>query len=294
MPRYDSEPGWSAGAKVVGTFVSIFVIGVISLLGLFSVKPDAGQEAVLIHKPLIWGKGGVDPTPVVTGRKYVWWTTDAIYVDKRPQQFPEHFDDLMSKDGVPLDFDAALRTQVLDSVALIQKYGEKWYENNVQVEFKNRVRQAVRKHGMNETAIDTTAIDAIDVEVTAAMETYLKSADIPVKLVQVTVGKANPPDSIKNQRIATASEQQRKLTEDQRKLAEDARLAAETSRAKADNAYRDALGLSSEQFVTMEGIKMQRDVCTHGSCTFVIGTNGGIVLPLPPTDGGLKKAELTK
>lgn len=45
---------------------------------------------------------------------------------------------------------------------MISKFGEKWYENNVQAEFVNRVRQAIRKHGMNETAISTKAIDEID------------------------------------------------------------------------------------------------------------------------------------
>lgn len=249
------------------------------LAWLFSIRVDPGQEAVLIDQPLMFGHGGVRPLPVITGRTYLWPTTDYVRVEKRPQQFQEHFDDLMSLDGVPLDFEAALRLQVLDSVALVQKYGEKWFENNVQVEFRNRVRQAVRKHGMNETAISSEAIDKIDAEVSAAMESYLTSAQIPVRLIQVTVGKANPPDAIKTQRVETASQQQRKLTEGQRKMAEDARLGAETSRAQADNAYRNALGLSSEQFVAMEGYKVQREVCAIGHCTFVIGTGAGVIVP---------------
>lgn len=76
-----------------------------------------------------------------------------------------------------------------------------------------------------------------------------------MKLVQVTVGKANPPDAIKNQRIATAEQQQRALTEQQKKLAEDQREQAELSRAKADNAYRNAMTLSAEQFLRLETIK---------------------------------------
>jgi hypothetical protein len=49
----------------------------------------------------------------------------------------------------------------------------------------------------------------------------------------------------KDQRVATATEQQRQLTEQQRKIAEDARLEAERSRAAADNAYRNSVGLSA-------------------------------------------------
>src|SRR4030095_1357435 len=161
--------------------------------------------------------------------------------------------------------------QVTDSVSLITNFGERWFENNVQAEFANRVRQAVRKHGMNETAIQTTAVDAIDTEVSKAMEDYIAQAKLPLKLIDVTVGRANPPDSIKNQRIETAAQEQRANTEKQRKLAEDQRLQAELSRANADNAYRNQMSLSPEPFLRLRAIHMQRDVCTKGGCTFITG-----------------------
>lgn len=286
MSRYSEGSPFLTGGKIMFGFglTALFML----LMGawIFSINIDAGQEAVLIDKPLIWGHGGVRPEPITTGRTYVWPTTSHVIVEKRPQQFTEHFDDLMSSDGVPLKFDAALRLIVLDSVPLVQKFGEKWYESNIEVEFRNRVRQAVRKHGMNETAISTIAIDAIDDEVTDAMEGYLVKAGIPVKLVKVTIGKANPPDAVKDQRIETARQEQRKNTEDKRKLAEDARKEAESSRAKADEAYLKELGLSSEQFVALESLKMQREVCgaAEGKCTFVIGdSKAGVLVSASPT-----------
>lgn len=235
-----------------------------------SVKPDAGHEAVLVHKPLIFGHGGVDSTPVKTGRSYVWFTTDPILVNMQPIQFNEHFEDLMSSDGVPLDFDSIIRLKVIDSVSLIRDFGPNWYEKNVKAEFRNRVRQAVRKHGMNETAIDTKAIDAIDAEVSAAMTKCIEEAKLPLKMMDVTVGKANPPDSIKSQRVETAAQQQRVLTEQQRKLAEDARKQAETSRAASDNAYRLAMGMAPNQFIQLGNIKMMKEVCKSGKCTFIV------------------------
>lgn len=251
-------------------------IGVALLLLFFwvfmirSVKPDAGFEAVLVHKPIIFGHGGVDPTPVKTGLSYVWFTTDPVYVNMQPLQYNEHFEDLMSSDGVPLDFDSIIRLKVIDSVSLIRDFGPKWYEKNVQAEFRNRVRQAVRKHGMNETAIDTKAIDAIDAEVSGAMTKCVEDAKLPLKMMDVTVGKANPPDSIKSQRVETAAQQQRVLTEQQRKLAEDARKQAETSRAASDNAYRLAMGMAPNQFIQLENIKMMKEVCKSGKCTFIV------------------------
>lgn len=255
-------------------------VGITSLLaGCAYVSPDAGQEAVLVAKPYIFGSGGVQPTPVHAGRQFTWMSTQVVYVDVQPQQFTIHFDDLMTSDGVPLAFDAVCRLLVTDSVTLVTRFGPKWYENNIQAEAMNRVRQAVRKHGMNDTAISTVAIDAIDAEVTKAIEDFIAQAQVPVKLIKFTVGKAHPPDAVKNQRIETAQQEQRILTEQQRKLAEDQRKAAETSRAAADNAYREQLGISGEQFVTLEQIKMFTHVCGENKspCTFILG-NGTPVL----------------
>ena len=238
---------------------------------------SAGHEAVLIHKPWFFGHGGVDPAAVKAGQSWVAPSTEAVYVTMVPQQHGIHFDDLMSSDGVPLDFDAVVRLQVTDSVNLILNFGEKWFENNVQAEFANRVRQAVRKHGMNETAIQNTAVDAIDAEVSKAMLDYIAQAKLPLKLIDVTVGRANPPDSIKSQRIETAAQEQRANTEKQRKLAEDQRKEAEIARAASDNAYRNALGMSSEQFIQLEAIHAQREICLKGGCTMIMGGGSPLV-----------------
>jgi regulator of protease activity HflC (stomatin/prohibitin superfamily) len=251
--------------------VSLLVVAALVGSGCHAITPDAGQEAVLVKKPLVFGSGGVDPTPIKTGLSWRAISTKPVYVTVVPQQHAIHFDDLMSSDGVPLDFDAVIRLQVNDTVKLITSFGPMWFEHNVAAEFSNRVRQAVRKHGMNETAIQTTAVDAIDLEISQAMEAYIKQAGLPLKLIDVTVGRANPPDSVKNQRISTAEQEQRGNTERQRKLAEDQRLQAETSREAADNAYRNAMNLSPEQFLRLESIQMQRDVCVKGGCTFIAG-----------------------
>jgi len=255
-------------------------VGVVFVSACTAAAPDPGQEAVLVRKPWVFGHGGVETTPVKTGRSWVALTTQVWYVNTVPMLFTEHFDDLMSLDGVPLDFDASLRVQVTDSVALVDKFGvfpdqngaPLWYRANVVQPFRNLVRQEVRKHGMNETAISTEAIDKIDAEIHDSVEAYIANKSLPAKLLTLTVGKANPPDSVKNQRIETAAQQQRIQTEQQKKLAEDQRKLAEESRAAADNAYREAMHLSPEQFIQLEMIKMQGHVCGidgKANCTFI-------------------------
>lgn len=255
----------------------LLLILVLPLVACHRVTPDAGQQAVLIAKPYFFGHGGVIEEPVTTGSSFVWWSTQHVMVNMQPQQGGLHFEDLMTSDGVPLDFDAILRYRVTDSVRLIRDFGEQWYINNLVAEASNRVRQAVRKHGMNETAIQTTAIDSIDAEVTTQLVEAIRAANLPIELLNFTVGKANPPDSIENQRVETAAQEQRANTEKQRKLAEDQRKAAETSRAEADNAYRVSMSLSPEQFVALEQIKATRDVCIGGKCTLIVGNGLPII-----------------
>lgn len=251
-------------------FASVVVM-VAALAACSSVTPNAGQEAVLIRKPLLFGSGGVDSSPVPPGRRFEAWTTDAQYVEMRPLQVNVEFDDLMSRDGVPLDFDAAVRYQITDSVKLVTGFGadDGFFARNLERPFRDAVRDAVKKRGMNETAIDATASEAIDAEVTAATEGVIASAGLPIRLIDVTLGRANPPDAIKSQRIETAAQEQRINTERQTKLAEDQRLESERARAAADNAYREAMPLSPEQFLTLESIKAMREVCGGGKCSFV-------------------------
>lgn len=245
--------------------------------------PDAGHEIVLVEKPLVFGHGGIDPSPVRVGRQWTWWTTDGVDVNMQPQKYDVQMDDTMTSDGVPIDFHAVMVLKVEDSVTLVTRFGPEWYKNNLDQPFQTSIRQAVRKHGMNETAINTNALDTIDAEVHDKMVKFIKEKDLPVQLVTLTVGKANPPDSVADQRIATAREQQRIQTEGQRKLAEDGRAAAETARAKADNAYREAMGMSSAQFIQLETVKMQREACGKdgkATCTFIEGSGVQPVYPV--------------
>src|SRR5207237_10690839 len=112
--------------------------------------------------------------------------------------------DTMTSDAVPISFHDIVVLQVTDSVVLIKNFGPNWYQNNLEEQFKTMVRQAVRKRGMNETAISTTALDAVDAEIRDALKAFIKEKGLQIQLVTMTVGRANPPDAIKIQWIETA------------------------------------------------------------------------------------------
>ena len=191
----------------------------IGMIGCRSFAPNAGHEIVLVKKPIFFGHGGVDPNPIRTGRTYGAISTDGIDVNMQPQKFEIELPDTMTKDGVPITFHAIMALRITDSVVLIRNFGPDWYSNNLEEPFKTMVRQAVRKRGMNETAISTTALDEIDNEIHDQLLSFMKAKSLPVELVTMTVGRANPPDSVKNQRIETATQEQRIQTEQQKKLA---------------------------------------------------------------------------
>lgn len=247
------------------------LIAALCLSACSSYSPDAGHEVVLVEKPMFFGHGGVDPVPVTTGQSFAAFTTDGVDVDVRPIMHDLNLHDTMTSDGVPVSFHAVATMQVTDSVSLVKNFGSGWYERNLEQPFGTFIRQAVRKHGMNETAISTTAIDSIDSEIKDNLNQFIHDRGLPVRLLTLTVGRANPPDAIKNQRIETAAQEQRVQTEKQIKLAEDQRKDAEIARATADNAYRQAIGLSPEQYVQLKNIEMVHSVCSTGKCTFIQG-----------------------
>lgn len=270
----------------IGAYMRRIILGIgvaaIGLLGCSTVEPNAGHEAVLVRKPRFFGSGGVDPTPVRTGLKYIAWTTTGVDVNMQPGRVDTEFNDLMTLDGVPIDFHAVISYQITDSVKLVRDYGADVRESdgvpgfwmrNLDQPFRTAVRDSVKKHGMNEMAIMATAAEEVDAEVTKHLLGIVKETGVPVKILDVSLGRANPPDAILHQRVETAAQEQRINTEKQRKLAEDQRKMAEESRAAADQAYNQKMGLNAEQYVALRALEMQREVCAKGGCTFLFGGN---------------------
>jgi regulator of protease activity HflC (stomatin/prohibitin superfamily) len=218
------------------------------------------------------GMAALNLNPSLRGRTVVALSTEGVDVNMQPQKYEVELDDIQTSDGVPITFHAIAVLQVTDSVKLISVFGPQWYENDVLQPYQTMVRQQVRQHSMNETAISTVALDQIDNAIKSDLEKFLKEKNLPVVLITQTVGKANPPEDVKHQRIATATQEQRIQTEMQTAKAEDQRKVAETARAEADNAYREAMHLSPEQFIELKKIDMQRDACQKGTCIFGNGT----------------------
>lgn len=127
---------------------------------------------------------------------------------------------------MPIGFHAIVTLQVTDLVVLVKNFGGNWYQSNLEQNFV----QFVRQRGMNETAIDTPALDGH------------------------RCGNSRKSGQVQRRETAAGETGQRK--------------AAEEARAAADNAYWQAIGLSPE-YVQLKKIEMQRDVRARDKCAFI-------------------------
>ena len=240
---------------------SIFVMSLVLVLGFTSctsVTPDAGEEAVKVHKPWFFGTGGVDMTPVETGLEYTWLSTDYVIVGMLPTKYDEKLDDVTSNDNTLLDFNTQIQLQVQDnkSPVLIKNYGENWYTNVIQEVYRNTVRNYISKFGPFDLMSNREVLDSINAAVKKDMENHIatltqNSGELPITVVNVLVGRAIPNDMQKAEMNRTAAATQAKRTEESRKEMLEAKEAAERQRAIADKAYQEELGLTTDQFIQL-------------------------------------------
>jgi hypothetical protein len=102
-------------------------------------------------------------------------------------------------------------------------------------------------------------LNEIDAKVLARMKQFVdslsKEKEFPVIIRQVTIGKATPNAKQLEEMNNTAKAVQAKQTQERQAEVELAREKAERQRAKADKAYREELGLSTQDFINLKWIE---------------------------------------
>lgn len=226
--------------------------------GCTTVAPEAGEEGVKVHKPWIFGTGGVDMTPVETGLEYTWLSTDYVIVNMLPKAYDEDLDDATSNDNTLLDFNTQIQLQVKDNTSpvLIKNYGANWYNSVIKEVYRNTVRGYISKYGPFDLMSNREVLDSINLFVKNDMQNYIsllsaKQGELPIDVVNVVVGRAIPNERQKAEMDATAAATQAKRTEESRRDMLVAREAAERQRAIADKAYQEELGLTTDQFIQL-------------------------------------------
>lgn len=268
-----------------------FWIGIVLVLGIGScitanrVTVEPGFEAVLVDQPYFFGHGGIRQETVKTGAVWTWGSTHATQVDMRPIQVEEKFDDMMSADNIPVNFHSYIKVHVTNAPQLTEKFGLKWYDNNAKESFRTIIRDLCKGAKMTDLVTDASLLIKMQADAKQQIAETLGKIGIPVVVDAVTIGRITPNQSVMAAINATAAQQQMQKTQMERAKTEDFRRQGEINRAKADNAYREAMGLSPDLFVRLEGIKAfekAAEACaTSGKCSLVITPPTGVGITLP-------------
>jgi len=208
-----------------------------------------------------------------------WASTTDINVVITPQTVHVTFDDFSSKDNILLDFDTALQYRITDSVKLIEKYGAtNWFKNNVQSQYASIVREAVKGQTMSDMMSNPTTASTVDKEVTNAIRTLVKERGLPVEILDVTLGRARPNEDVLKQMNETAAQQQRQKTLVAATVAEEQRAKEQEARAEADNAYRNKLGMTIEQYSAVTIATINADACKAAKACYIVPAGTSVLV----------------
>lgn len=254
----NSTGGFWRKLKVIA-FITVVLLVTMASCSYVTVNGD--EEAVLVKKPFFFGHGGIDDVPVSSGRIMVAATTDEVLFKITPIAYAEKFQNLISDDNVPLDFETHLTLQIHkgSTPLLFGKFGADWYEHNVSPKFRSLVRDVVSAYKMQDLISSREILTSIDDKLFKSMEVYFKQISLPVDLIQVTIGAATPPDEVLVETQKTAAQNQSILTQEARAKAELARKDAEINKAIADEAYKRQMGMSTSEYLELRQLEIEKE-----------------------------------
>lgn len=245
--------------KIIYLFVAI--VATFVMTSCTKVSPNADEEAVLIMKPWFFGHGGVDKNPVSTGLSWCAITTSASYFKIVPTRYDVTFDDIFSNDNTPLDYATYIILQVEKgkSPILMENYGEDWFKNNIEAQYRNYVRDEVSKYSpfdlMSNREVCLRIDSAVQAKTNKLFETLSKKKEFPVKCVNIITGRARPNEKQLKEMDNTAAAIQEKVTQDRKAEMYQSKKVAEENRAEADKAYMQEMNLTTEQYIMLKLIE---------------------------------------
>jgi regulator of protease activity HflC (stomatin/prohibitin superfamily) len=261
--------GMTAIAAIAVVLVTFFFF-------MHSETVEPGYHGVVVDKPYFFGHEGVRQQPIIEGRAILFKTSAVIPVRVTPQSIQIGVDDYSTSDNIFLDFQTTIQYQITDPVELVRNFGVDWFKINVERQYLSVVRESVKKRTMSDMISSVSESTKVDDEVTRGLVSLVKESKLPVKILGVSLGRAQPNKEVLAQMNETAAQQQRFKTLEAAERAEQKRRDEQIAKANADNAYRNAIGMNAEQFIALEHIKRWTEACAKAA-TCVINPNGQVL-----------------
>jgi hypothetical protein len=237
-----------------------------------------GHKGILVKRPYMFGSSGVEI--LNNDRHCIASSSTLVLVNTQPLKIKESFDDMTPKDDTPVDFDIYFSLVMNDSKLdyLYSKFGLKYYENNLQQELRELVRNKCKQYDMKGLTNDSKISDEICLYVKDEGNKIIKALGIPVTLQSVNMGAVNPPEAVKLERAKTAESKQREVTQVQETKNQIERQNTERERAKADREYQTALGLTKDEYIRILDIKVKEIGYTKAKEFTIIENGSGVGL----------------
>lgn len=264
----------------------IILLSLFLLSSCYRVKPNAGEESVLIYKPYIFGKGGVDQIPISTGSIWVANTTDYVTFNITPQSIGEEQENVITKDNTPVLVNSTLKLRIIQGKTpmLYQRFGKDWFENSISPTFYSSIRNKLSEYKMLELSNDRTILKKLENELFLEISKYVKSINIPVEIMQVTLGRIVPPIEVLEETKKTAAQNQAILTQDSRSKMEVSRKEADVNKAIADQAYQKQMNMSIDQYLQLRHLEIEKEkvelIKDNNNNISIIFGNTNPVLPI--------------
>lgn len=242
-----------------------FMLSLMLLTTLFSCQMpgiDGGEELVIIQKPWIFGSGGIVDKPVESGRPMLALSTDYKIYNMKPVKYTEKFEDVITYDNNPVNFNAFIQIRIdrLKSPDIHKRFGEKWYYNNIKEPYRAKIRSHCSKYNMFTLSTDRTIVDSLELVIKGEMIDLVQKLDMPLEIMDVTIGRVTPPQAVLNETTKTAAERQAIKTQEARKDRENARKLADIAKAEADQAYKNAFsGMTIDQYLFLRSLEIEAE-----------------------------------
>jgi regulator of protease activity HflC (stomatin/prohibitin superfamily) len=262
------------------------LIATLFMTGCYRVTPDAGVESVLIYKPFIFGHGGVDNNPVSTGATWCAITTFHKEFPITPITITEDFTNMIPSDNTPVSFSVYLKVQIQkgNTPVLYKLFGADWYSHSLQPSFRTMVRDKASAFKMFDLASKREISEQLEKDIFKDISAYAKGINIPVDIMQVSIGAITPPDQVLTETKNTAAQNQSILTQQARANAELSRKQAEINKAIADNAYQKQMNMSIDQYLHLRQLEIEKEkvelIKDHANVTVIFGQSLPVTYPV--------------
>lgn len=241
--------------------LTFIILLAFSLSSCYRVKPDAGVESVLVYKPFFFGHGGVDHDAVSTGATWCVFTTDHVEFPIVPLTVTEDFSNMIPADNTPVSFSAYLKCQMIQgrTPELYEKFGSDWYSHSLQATFRTMVRDKASAFKMFDLASKREISAQLEKDIFKDLSAYAQKLNLPVNILQVSIGAITPPEQVLTETKNTAAQNQSILTQSARANAELARKQAEINKAIADQAYKNQMGMSVAEYLHLRQLEIEKE-----------------------------------